>query len=227
MSRWGGSISRSPTGSSLFCACLAALLASAPVQARAVEVEAGLFFASLSKRAYADQVDVSRFFEDGYGLDLAVLKNLGETLSVAAGANTVFFDGKEGGTTAARVGPDRIAAHALFAGVRLSPRPEKGWTVYGRFDAGLSILEDVRHDVARGGTDLGTETSLKGGQDLYLGFGAGLAFKVDDRWDITFGWESRRYGRFAGLEDPAVQQVPTRDLPVVASGVRLAATYRF
>ncbi len=208
---------------------LAASLAwsAEPASAGDWEAEAGLLYGDLARSAYADRQRTNRFFGDGRGLDLSVRTSLGGDLAVEAGANTLFLDGKRGDAFAATVETDGIAAHALYGGLRFSPRIEGGWTVYGRFDLGISILENVQHEVFRGGASLGTETALGGGEDLYLGFGAGLSFRTGDRWDVSFGLENRRYGRLDGREDPAARIIPTRDVMVSVLGFRLAATYRF
>ena len=212
----------------LACAALAGILCAGPARAGDWEAAGGLFFAQLDDRDYGEGGRAREFFRPGYGLDLSIGRRLIPELTIEAGANSIRFIGKRGGeSTGTSAAPEEFAAHAVYAGLRFAPPVEKGLTVYGRFDAGLSILEDVRHAVTRAGADRGSEPAFEGGTDLYLGFGAGLAFKWNERWEIDAGWEIRHYGRLNGLEDQAAQNFPTEDLIVSASGFRLGATYRF
>lgn len=209
----------------------AALLGSALVSSAWAgdwEFGGGLLFAELAGRTYGQGLETDEFFRGGHGLDASFRRRVSAEAAVELGANTVLFDGKRGGDAGGlNAAPGELAAHALYAGIRFEPPADGGVSFHARLDAGVSYLEDVRHEAARAGTELGSETAFRGGEDLYLGAGLGLAFRASPGWRIDLGWELRRYGRLAGESDPAQKSFPTRDLVVTASGIRVGATYRF
>lgn len=208
-----------------------AAIAGAALAAPAAHAEGwgwggGLFFAAMEDEAYAANLTTDDLFDAGGGIDFHGRYDWSPVVSQTIGFNTVGFDGEPAGDAALSVKTDAVRAWALYTGLSIRSSDWKGLGFFGRFEAGLSILDDVKHSVTRGGVNQGVETALDGGTDLYFGYGFGVSYGFAERWALTLGFTWRHYGTLEGNVAPG-RLLSVGDVDVATGGVAFGVSYAF
>lgn len=206
---------------------LAAFLPGIPAFSQEGRWGAGVSFftATLEEENYGGGFDTDDLFDTGGGIDLHASYAWTPRVSQLFGLNSVGFDGDHSTDMGRTVETDDIVAGALYTGIDLHTERTEGWGVYGRFEIGLSQLDDVEHTVTQGGTQT-TEESLEGGAGLYAGLGAGVSYGFTERLSGKLGVMWRRYGT---LDDDNVpgRALATEQVEVAAGGLEIGVSYRF
>ncbi len=207
---------------------VAGMLLGAPAVAAADEWGWGiqLFSASLREETYGGGLTTDDLFEGGGGIDLQGSYAWSPFMSQTFGFSSVGFDGEAATNGATTVKTDAIAAGALYTGVHLHTEGTRGWGFYGKFELGISRLDDVKHNVTQGGVSRGVEKSLDGGTELYTGVGFGATYGWTERWGARLGLAWRHYGTLEARNVPGTV-VPAEDIDVAAGGLEIGINYWF